>query len=166
MESHRVIEIYQALESRGVLIHIDGGWGVDALLEKETRKHSDLDIVVEQDQLDAALKLLKQSGYTEYFVKDSTPWNFVYSREEERIDFHVVRFDSNGKGIYGPVERGVFYPAYAFGSRGTINGHVVRCISPRYQLESHSGYVLRKKDLQDIDLLSKKIKLEYPFVRF
>jgi lincosamide nucleotidyltransferase A/C/D/E len=41
-----VTEFYHHMEVLGIKIWIDGGWGVDALLGKQTRTHADLDIVV------------------------------------------------------------------------------------------------------------------------
>lgn len=38
-----VINLYQRLLDAGIPIWLDGGWGVDALLEEQTRIHDDLD---------------------------------------------------------------------------------------------------------------------------
>lgn len=38
-------------EGLGVRIWLDGGWAVDARLGRQTRRHADLDIVVEQRDL-------------------------------------------------------------------------------------------------------------------
>ena len=47
MRQQEVIELYNELENLGTKIWIDGGWGVDALLGKQTRTHEDLDIAIE-----------------------------------------------------------------------------------------------------------------------
>jgi lincosamide nucleotidyltransferase A/C/D/E len=41
MKSADVIDIYSALDRQGINIWIDGGWGVDALLNKQSRPHKD-----------------------------------------------------------------------------------------------------------------------------
>ena len=46
MTSTAVIELLHLFESAGVEVWLDGGWGVDALLEVQTRPHNDVDIVV------------------------------------------------------------------------------------------------------------------------
>jgi lincosamide nucleotidyltransferase A/C/D/E len=46
-----VIDIYTKLEKLGIQIWIDGGWAVDALLQKQTREHRDLDIAVQRKDL-------------------------------------------------------------------------------------------------------------------
>ena len=38
------IEIITYAEESEINIRIDGGWGVDALLEEETRVHNDIDL--------------------------------------------------------------------------------------------------------------------------
>ena len=48
MAATDVIKFYSDLEKSGITIWIDGGWGVDALLGKQTRLHADLDIAIEQ----------------------------------------------------------------------------------------------------------------------
>ena len=47
MTSNDVIDLYTNLETLGIKVWVDGGWGVDALLGKQTRFHEDLDIAVE-----------------------------------------------------------------------------------------------------------------------
>ena len=42
------IEIIRYAEENGINIWIDGGWGVDALLEEETRAHNDIDLFAEE----------------------------------------------------------------------------------------------------------------------
>jgi hypothetical protein len=42
-----VLEIIQLFELHRIDLHIDGGWGVDALLGRQTRTHADLDIAVQ-----------------------------------------------------------------------------------------------------------------------
>ena len=39
MSEHNVIDLLQKTESIGVDVWIDGGWGVDALLGRQTRPH-------------------------------------------------------------------------------------------------------------------------------
>ena len=77
------------------------------------------------------------------------------------IDVHVVTFDTEGNGVYGPVENG-FYPAPAFKGSGSIAGKRVRCLTPEYQLRSHTGYQPRNKDVEDVRRLCDRFGLELP----
>ena len=53
-----VIELYSTLLERGIQLWLDGGWGIDALLQRQTRSHTDLDAIVAFDQLPALGRLL------------------------------------------------------------------------------------------------------------
>ena len=39
-------EIIQLALQNGIKVYVDGGWGVDALLGRETRIHNDIDLFV------------------------------------------------------------------------------------------------------------------------
>jgi Aminoglycoside-2''-adenylyltransferase len=45
MTAKDAIELYKLFEQHGIKVWIDGGWGVDALLGHQTRKHDDLDVL-------------------------------------------------------------------------------------------------------------------------
>lgn len=158
--AEQVLGIYNLLKYFKINIWIDGGWGIDSLLQKETRFHSDLDIVIEVSNLKQSMKILETIGYILLETDDYREWNFVLSNGNKKIDFHVIKFDKNGHGIYGPEENNEYYPNYAFGAVGRINNQDVNCISIQYQVESHSGYTLRDKDIMDMYNLSKMYKLQ------
>lgn len=44
MSGDIAIELMQLFEQQGIEVIVDGGWGVDALLGRQTRPHGDLDI--------------------------------------------------------------------------------------------------------------------------
>ena len=50
------IEIITYAEENRINIWIDGGWGVDALLEEETRAHNDIDLFVKESNRKSLLK--------------------------------------------------------------------------------------------------------------
>ena len=62
MRSVDVLEIVGRLENDGIRYWIDGGWGVDALLEEETRSHDDLDLVITRVQSGQAQAALSKLG--------------------------------------------------------------------------------------------------------
>jgi lincosamide nucleotidyltransferase A/C/D/E len=49
MSAADVLDVTSRLEAAGISFWLDGGWGVDALVGRETRPHSDLDLVVRLD---------------------------------------------------------------------------------------------------------------------
>ncbi len=163
MEAKDVIELYSLFTKNEIGIWLDGGWGVDALLGEETRKHGDVDIVVQEKDLQKLRKLLGNERYQDIKRDDTKDWNFVLGDKSGRlIDVHVVTFDSQGNGIYGPKERGVMYPAYAFAGKGIVNNFPIRCLTAKYQVESHTGYEIDDNDMKDVAALCKKFGIDYP----
>jgi lincosamide nucleotidyltransferase A/C/D/E len=163
MTSADVIDFYTKLDNLGIEIWIDGGWGVDALLGEQIRPHGDLDIVIQQKDVPKLRELLEAQGYKDVERDDTSSWNFVLGDNKgHEIDFHVIVFDNKGNGLYGPVERGVMYPANSLTGTGMIDGKTVRCISAEYAVKFHSGYELNEKDFRDISALCEKFGIELP----
>lgn len=163
MTSTDVIDLYSKLDKLGIKTWIDGGWGVDALLGEQTRPHADLDIVIQQKDLQKAVNLLLDRGYRNVERDDTRPWNFVLGDDKgHEIDFHVIVFDDKGNGIYGPAEIEFMYPAGSLLGNGGINGHSVRCTSPEYLVQFHTGYKLQEKDFRDVSALCQKFGIDYP----
>ena len=149
--------------SVGVHVWIDGGWAVDAALGRETRPHADLDIVIEERQRDAAVTALRNRGYVAVDRDDTRPWNFVLGdRDGHEVDFHVIRLDEDGNGVYGPAENRDLWPASALDAWGTIAGRRVRSTSPRWLVASHTGYPLTDKDVADVMALCEQFGIEVP----
>jgi lincosamide nucleotidyltransferase A/C/D/E len=163
MTSADVIEIYSILTKLGIYIWIDGGWGVDALLGRQTRPHKDLDIAIEDHLVAGFERFLASRGYRRTKREIERPFNFVLADDNGReIDVHVISLDEKGNGNYGPPEKGVMYPADSLAGSGTIEGHAVRCISPEWMVRFHSGYVLTEKDYKDVSALCEKYGIELP----
>ena len=98
-----------------------GGWAVDALLEKQTRPHADLDLWVQAVHFDYAVVAFSRAGVDRLYPwGDDRPWNFVLHDDGgRRIDLHlyeVMRDDSGG------VETGEIFPACALHGAGIIAG--------------------------------------------
>jgi lincosamide nucleotidyltransferase A/C/D/E len=163
MTSEYLLSFYNDLENLGIKIWIDGGWGVDALLGKQTRLHEDLDIAIQQKDIPKLREFLEAQGYKDARSEDAKPWNFVlgdnYGHE---IDIHAIVFDEKGNGLYGPIEKGVMYPADSLTGTGKINNKTVMCISPEWMVKFHSGYELKDKDRQDVAALCDKFGIKNP----
>lgn len=144
------------LEDKGVKIWIDGGWGVDALLEKQTRPHSDLDIAVKREDVTKLRDVLVSQGYRD--KEDVTGSNFVLQNEKgQEIDVHVFAFDEKGNNIYG-----IEYPKASLTGIGVINGVTVNCVAPEYVLKFHENFQPSEKHIKDIQALCAKFHLEPP----
>jgi lincosamide nucleotidyltransferase A/C/D/E len=145
------------LDVLGIEAWIDGGWGVDALLGAQTRPHADLDIVIQEADAPALCSALLDLSHVNIPRDDTRAWNFVMGEPDIReLDFHVVVFDDSGDGVYGPPDNEDVYPATAFAGSGDIGGRVVRCLTPEYQVSSHTGYQLAPKDIADVVALRER----------
>jgi lincosamide nucleotidyltransferase A/C/D/E len=162
MAASSVIEVVKSLEEQGIDVWLDGGWGVDALLGRETRAHDDLDLVVELDDSRRVVEVLSGLGYD--LVAGGAPKSFVCVDPIGRqVDVHPVRFDADGGGIYRMDEGGDWvYPAQGFTGRGSVAGHPVRCLSPEVQVLVHAGYELGDKDFRELHLLRERFGVVLP----
>jgi Aminoglycoside-2''-adenylyltransferase len=100
MEGEDVLEVLDRLESAGIVVWLDGGWGVDALIGRQTRPHSDLDLAIARDDLVQAEVLLAGAGFRhDTEAMPGVPARFVMVDELGRqVDFHPLVFDAEGTG--------------------------------------------------------------------
>lgn len=77
MTAADVIDLHTGVQTLGINIWIDGGWGVDALLGGQTRPHKDLDIGIEGIDVSGLAAALEACGYRE--VLRYSQWNFELS---------------------------------------------------------------------------------------
>ena len=149
-----------------VQVFLAGGWAVDAALGVQTRPHSDLDIVVQEKHIPVLRKYFKEHGYFDIPQDDPSTWNFVLGDNQGRqVDVHVVVFDENGNGLYGPQETGrrwTMFPADSLQGNGLIDGCHVKCTAPEYLVMWHTGYKLREKDYKDVSALCAHFGIEMP----
>ena len=136
------LDLFDAL---GIKVWIGGGWGVDALLGKQTREHDDLDIVIEGRDCETLRAALEERGFEGIYTDDQSAWNFVMADPSGRpIDFHVVDLAEDGTGIYGPAENGDF-PAESLTGTGVIGGRT-SWLQPRWE------YMYFHPLIRDVDL--------------
>ncbi len=161
MTDERVLDLLAALESAGVLATVDGGWGVDALLERQTRPHEDLDLVVALGDVERICSALNTFGFS--LSEDHLPVRFVLRNSTaEQLDFHTVTFDEQGGGVQPQPGGGSFrYPPEGF-VRGVIGGKGVACISAQVQVLCHLGYAPTAKDAHDVLALCREFGLAVP----
>ena len=158
MTAQDVILILNLLAKHNIEVIVDGGWGVDALLGRQTRLHEDLDLAVNHRDVPKIWELFTSMGYWEIMRDDSWECNFVLTDEHGHIlDFHSCTFDENGNNIFG-----VDYPLASWQGHGKINGFPVRCVPPEWMVDFHTGYPLDDNDYHDVKLLCEKFGIELP----
>ena len=162
MDAHSLVRVLDRLEQDGIDVWLDGGWGVDALLARETREHDDLDLVAELRHSDRIIALLEDLGFE--LVDGAPPVSFVLvDRRGRQVDVHPVRFDAEGGGVYELRQGGRWvYPAEGFAGTGSVAGRPVRCLTPEVQVLVHAGYELADKDFRELYLLRERFGVELP----
>lgn len=163
MTTAALIELLELLENAGIQVWLDGGWGVDALLESQSRLHKDVDLILRVTDVPMIQEVLGKRGFK---TKEGVlPHSFVLADGLGlEVDIHSVVFDHEGNGRYR-MRNGEdwIYPAEGFTGKGTINGKSVRCLSPTAQVHCHAeGYTPVEKDFRDMELLQKRFGVELP----
>jgi lincosamide nucleotidyltransferase A/C/D/E len=158
-----VLAVLDRLGAAGVPVWLDGGWGVDALLGRQSRPHADADAVVPLDQTGRAIAALADLGFG--VALDLRPTRLVLrDRSGRQLDVHPVVFDAAGDGWQrgaAPDGSDCHYPAAGFAS-GVVGGRRVGCLSAAVQLAHHTGYPPAAKDRHDARLLRQRFGLELP----
>ena len=152
MELHEVERVLDRLDQEAIRYWVLGGWGVDALVGRQTRQHRDLDLAIDEAQWDAGLDALAALGYA--VETDWWPIRVELSAPHGWADLHPVRFAESGDGVQaGPDGTTYDYPKEHL-VVGLLDGRTVRCVSATWQHRVHSGYAPRPQDLHDLTVLA------------
>jgi lincosamide nucleotidyltransferase A/C/D/E len=160
MEAEVAVSLIDALEAAGVQVWVDGGWGVDALLARQTRAHDDLDLVVSLADVPKLKDVFAKLGFVA--LGGGAPMSFeLLDSDGRQVDVHPVTFDDQGGGVYlaRSGEKWV-YPAAGFKGTGSILGRKVQCLTPEVQVLCHTGYELDADDRADMHALHEKFGVE------
>lgn len=161
MQAAEVLRVLDAFDSTGVTAGITGGWGIDALLRRETRPHGDVDLGVASEAVDVAIDALRALGYV--VAADDRPARVVLTSESSRVDLHPIVWDADGAGVQTGFDGERFdYPAGSLDAKGEIAGRTVRCGTPELQVAFHSHYAPRDHDRRDMAALAAAFDLSLP----
>lgn len=168
MHAADVVEIIDALESADVNVWVYGGWGIDALLGEQTRPHDDLDVIIRADDIEAAIRVTREQGFS--LMTNELPQGFVVRDTlDRRIDFHPVRFRSDGSAVQEIKGQGewVFSAAGLLGV-GSVNSREIRCLTPEEQavrataIPEVERYEPNEADRRDMRLLRDRFGITLP----
>jgi lincosamide nucleotidyltransferase A/C/D/E len=158
MHARSVIQFWEEAREADLEVCIDGGWAVDALLGKQTRRHKDLDIALPASRVLDLRSRLDAQGYVEIPQHDTWEHNFVLQAPNgNTIDVHSYALHPDGRSKFGCT-----YTADQLNGTGVILGTHVRCVPPRWLVAFHAGYELAEKDWQDVRQLCAKFDIEIP----
>lgn len=155
--------VYELLDQSGVTCWVMGGWGVDALLDRVTRAHKDLDLLVNIADLPRYSEIVRRHGFERKLewseslpVEVNSAWfasAFVDAHPDGReIDVHVIDVDKEGVVVQLHSDPWPL-PQDTLTGVGTIDREMVRCVSRAAQHAMHSGYDLPEEHREDVRLL-------------
>lgn len=165
MSEERARELLRSLAEVGVRHWVVGGWGVDALVGRQTRAHHDLDLLVSASDLPALHAWLRAEGFAR-----AHEWaeNSPASIEDRRWDTAFVERHADGRELDVHavlVTRGMVrlattdpweLPVDTLSGAGRIGGLDVPCASVSGQRAMHVGYELpdtHREDLRRLESL-------------
>jgi lincosamide nucleotidyltransferase A/C/D/E len=161
MEAAEVLRVLDALDAAGIRVGITGGWGIDALLRRQTRPHGDLDLGVASEAVNDAIAALGSLSYV--VAADERPARVVMTSEVGQIDLHPIIWQATGAGVQTGLDGESFdYPAGSLDAEGEIGGRPVRCGTPELQVAFHGHYEPRDHDRRDMAALASAFGLSLP----
>jgi lincosamide nucleotidyltransferase A/C/D/E len=149
-----VVEVLTALDAGGIDYWVDGGWGIDALLGRQTREHRDLDLGVVLDDVPRIEALLPQ------FRRESAESGLLLEDERGRVvDLLLVERSESGELCQRlPGGRQLRYEESETRASGFIGGRRVRCASVALQLVHHDHPDATDQDRLDIETLERELR--------
>ena len=163
MSADDVLSVMTLLRAARADVWIGGGWGIDALLGRETRPHRDLDLMHRVEQEPMVVAALAGAGFAE--TLDWRPVRFVVTDPAGReIDLHPLAFAPDGSAVQASLERDrpFVYPARCFVT-GRIGDSAVGCLSAEQQVYFHQGYEPKEHDRHDMAQLRAAFGIDTPF---
>ena len=160
MRSEEVLRVLDWLAGEGIVVWVDGGWGVDALLERQTRDHSDLDLVMDALAISSFNAALLAEGFE--VVRDWLPTAIAFRHPDGRaIDLHPVEITPDGGGDQVQLD-GERRFHYAAPTSGRIGSGYVACCTVETQIASHLGYQPNEVDFADMEAIAVRFGCELP----
>lgn len=146
----RIIDLLTDLDIR---YWVEGGWGIDVLIGKQTREHRDVDIDFDAAFEKQLIEKLTEIGYQ--ITIDQRPTRLeLYHPVYGIIDIHPFVINESGSMQQANPEGGWFELASDWFSEGNYEGRVIPCVSVEGQRLFHSGYDLREVDRSDLEKLN------------
>jgi lincosamide nucleotidyltransferase A/C/D/E len=159
--AEQVLEILAEFSAMSAEYWLEGGWGVDAIIGRQTRPHNDIDICFDTHDETRLIERFEVLGFR--IIEDVRPTRFVLKHPDRReIDMHPVVFDETGVGLQLVLDGVPFvYPRSGFTS-GTINGQAVSCISAERLVAFHMGYEPDDNDRHNMRMLKQHLGIQLP----
>ncbi|MDR1753876.1 MAG: aminoglycoside nucleotidyltransferase, partial [Eubacterium sp.] len=101
MNQQDVVGLLKKAAENNIEIWLDGGWGVDALVGRQTRPHDDLDVFVQRSDSGQFIELLTKDGFIETEVAFTTEGHKAFFHTDGRaVDLHLFEFSKEGALLF------------------------------------------------------------------
>jgi lincosamide nucleotidyltransferase A/C/D/E len=161
-----VVDVLELLDHAGISCWLVGGWGVDALVGRQTRKHLDVDVALEGQFLEQALNSLESAGFVavqrEGFPARTPAMVILRDKPRRRVELMPVDISAPPPGENGRREASRFRYAADSITTGTVNGRTVACLAAPVQLMLRTSYTPRDSDRHDVRVLMEHYRLDVP----
>ena len=144
---HVIVDLLHGVDADPRVI---GGWGIDAIVGRQTREHRDLDLAIRAEALELAVRALVVQGFV--ITTDWLPVRIELSRADRHVDVHPLHFRPDGSAWQAGQFDSFEYPVNDWVT-GRIGGRTLVCLTPSRQRLFHSGYEHSDKDRHDMALL-------------
>lgn len=162
-----VLAVLDALGRAGVRGWLAGGWGVDALLGVQTRRHADIDVLLDWEGgvEERARRAMAQLGFRRLADEVATDGRALAVRwvvDDGLVAVDLLPVDLARRPFVGLLPgRAQAAAGTAAGppadpmldDRGVVAGHPVPCLPLALQIVLHQGYPMRESDLRDFAVL-------------
>ncbi|MGH9109981.1 MAG: nucleotidyltransferase domain-containing protein [Acidimicrobiales bacterium] len=153
--ANRLVQVVDALDRTGMTYWLAGGWGVDALCGCQSRRHDDLDVVLDDfdRRVPDARHALVALGFdlVDRHLRPAALLGDQWTLDDGagcRIDLLSLDEGALAAGIL----RAGGSPTDLF-TDGRVGRRRVPCLTPAAQRVLHSGFASRSVDLHDLRLL-------------
>jgi lincosamide nucleotidyltransferase A/C/D/E len=166
--SDELLRVADALEAASVRYWLAGGWGVDALLGRQTRTHRDLDIVIDKFESNEpkARHALEAIGFRHVKFDTAGAWMPLRSTLDDDSGHKVELMGIDRSRLMSAmgVRAGGEDATSEFDDQvgevfteGTVNRRKVPCLSARVQRLFHTGFHLEPGGRHNVGLLDTEI---------
>jgi lincosamide nucleotidyltransferase A/C/D/E len=151
-----VVEVLTALDAGGIDYWVGGGWGIDALLGRQTREHRDLDLGVALDDVPRVETLLPQFSQKEPGEGGGL---FLTDGRGRVVDLLLIERSESGE-LWRQLAGGrrLRHEERETRAAGLIGGRRVRCASVALQREHHGHPDATDQDRLDIEALERELR--------
>ena len=176
VSASEIIRMFGLLSDHCIRAWLLGGWGVDALLETQTREHKDIDVLIQEEDILQMIQLLELDRYDDFHLWEENRWDidkenhqyptafYMLDNKEREFDVHAIRLDEEGNAIpqWALDDNNFLYTKADISATGKINGVPFPCITAEKQMLVHTGYELPETHQSDMKLIHEKFGVPYP----